>query len=49
MNVLKTRDIDEERRPADRVAIMRGGEIVATGTVEEIRPSACRTRSCLPG
>jgi ABC-2 type transport system ATP-binding protein len=37
--VLTTRDTDEAQRLADRVAIMRGGEIVATGTLEEIRRS----------
>jgi ABC-2 type transport system ATP-binding protein len=37
--VLSTRDTDEAQRLADRVAIMRGGEIIATGTVEEIRRS----------
>jgi ABC-2 type transport system ATP-binding protein len=34
--VLTTHYMDEAQRLADRVAIMRGGELVATGTVEEI-------------
>jgi ABC-2 type transport system ATP-binding protein len=35
--VLTTHYMDEAQRLADRVAIMRGGEIVATGTVDDIR------------
>jgi ABC-2 type transport system ATP-binding protein len=34
--VLTTRDMDEAQRLADRMAIMRGGEIVATGTADDI-------------
>jgi ABC-2 type transport system ATP-binding protein len=34
--VLTTHYMDEAQRLADRVAIMRGGELVATGTVDEI-------------
>jgi ABC-2 type transport system ATP-binding protein len=34
--VLTTHYMDEAQRLADRVAIMRAGELVATGTVEEI-------------
>jgi ABC-2 type transport system ATP-binding protein len=35
--VLTTHYMDEAQRLADRVAIMRGGEIVVTGTVDDIR------------
>jgi ABC-2 type transport system ATP-binding protein len=35
--VLTTHYMDEAQRLADRVAIMRGGEIMATGTVDDIR------------
>ena len=34
--VLTTHYMDEAQRLADRVAIMRGGELVATGTVDDI-------------
>jgi ABC-2 type transport system ATP-binding protein len=34
--VLTTHYMDEAQRLADRVAIMRGGELIATGTVDEI-------------
>ncbi|HEY7024681.1 MAG TPA: ABC transporter ATP-binding protein [Candidatus Limnocylindrales bacterium] len=45
--LLTTHFMDEAQALADRLAIMRGGEIVAMGTIDEIqsaRPSATRIR-----